>query len=117
MRPPAAFRLRSQTARRARPAHPGSQNCQHATIAFHGRVLGPQGKPVAGASIYTFAPKSEESMPAALRTKAASDGKFQFEIVKVELDAVTERRALGRIDCGCDGRGVRARLGLRAQAA
>ena len=74
---------------------PGQPELQHATIAFHGRVLGPQGKPVAGASIYTFAPKSEESMPAALRTKAASDGKFQFEIVKVELDAVTERGPLG----------------------
>ena len=57
-------------------------------IAFRGRVLAPDGKPAAGAGVYTTAPRGDGSWGGPdLRTRAAADGSFRFELPRAELAA------------------------------
>ena len=62
----------------------------HESLTFQGKVLGPDGKPVAGAVIYTFMPKRGEIPRAVSRAKGGDDGTFQFDLNKAEFDAVID---------------------------
>ena len=60
------------------------------TIAFRGRVLAPDGKPAAGAAVYTVAPRPEwESAEPILRARVAQDGTFRFAITRKAFDDAT----------------------------
>jgi RNA polymerase sigma factor (sigma-70 family) len=84
----------------------GTAKADHETevLAFHGRVLGPDGKPAGGVVLYTVdAGSIREPAQPVLRTNAEVDGTFCFTMPKAELgDAV--------------GRGPRATLTLLATA-
>jgi RNA polymerase sigma factor (sigma-70 family) len=58
------------------------------TLAFRGRVLAPDGRPAGGAGVYTVAPRADGNWAApVLRTRAAADGSFHFDLRRAELDA------------------------------
>ncbi len=60
------------------------------TIVFRGRVLGPDGKPAAGAAISTVAPRpGEDDAEPIARAKAAQDGTFHFVITREAFDEAT----------------------------
>ena len=61
-------------------------------IAFRGRVLAPDGRPAAGAGVYTVAPRpGEDSAEPILRAKAAADGTFRFTITREAFEAATDQ--------------------------
>ncbi len=61
------------------------------TITVRGRVLAPDGKPAAGAGVYTIAsrPDGDPAEPV-LRAKAGADGAYRFAIPGQEFNAVVE---------------------------
>ena len=83
--------LAIQDATRAAEADPAkAAGVQQESVMLHGRVLGPDGKPVSGAMIYTFSPKRGRPIKAVQRPKAGEDGKFQFDVSRAEIDAIAE---------------------------
>jgi RNA polymerase sigma factor (sigma-70 family) len=67
------------------PAAPAEE-----TITASGRVLDPDGKPVAGARLYTFRaragkPPTDENIEAVARGLSDVDGRFRFDASKAEL--------------------------------
>jgi RNA polymerase sigma factor (sigma-70 family) len=61
---------------------------QPEAVTFRGRVLGPDGKPVVAAAVCTLSPRHQEPVEPVLKTKADTDGRFQFDIPRAEFDAV-----------------------------
>jgi len=71
-------------------AGPAKADYETEVLTFHGRVLGPDGKPAAAVALYTVdAGSIRERAQPVLRTKAEVDGTFRFTMPKAELgDAV-----------------------------
>jgi RNA polymerase sigma factor (sigma-70 family) len=75
-----------------RPAGQGKIAAETGLVAIHGRVLGPEGKPAAGAGLYTVRldPTQERAEPV-LRARADTDGTFRFTLPRAELDEAVGR--------------------------
>ncbi len=54
-------------------------------VVLRGRVLGPDGKPAAGASLYTVSPEGERWGAPILRTKAGPDGSFRIVLPRADV--------------------------------
>ena len=84
---------------RPSPHEPGDKNLETTQshtgktekLSFHGRVTGPDGKPVARASIFTLRVVARETLEPVLRVESAPDGKFQFDVSKSEFDSIVEQ--------------------------
>ncbi len=84
---------------RPSPREPGDKNLETTqnragkteTLSFHGRVSGPDGKPVARASIFTLQVVARETLEPVFRVESAPDGKFQFDVSKSEFDSIVEQ--------------------------
>ena len=62
------------------------------TVDFRGKVLGPDGKPAAGAGVFTVAHRLwDESGGPVLRAKADAEGAFRFTVPGSEFDATVEQ--------------------------
>jgi RNA polymerase sigma factor (sigma-70 family) len=79
------------------------------TIAVHGRVLGPDGKPFVGACVYSphlraeHSPRRVEDVEMALRAKTVADGRFRFELPMSERRAGFDPRIIATAPgYGCD---------------
>ncbi len=83
--PPAAEKAKSQ-----RPAVPAAKQDQQSK-AFAGRVLDPDGKPIAGAKLYLlyYTPKK---LPIPVRAASDKDGRFRFTAAKKEFDQSASAR-------------------------
>ncbi len=75
------------------PARAGepTKTTEGALLTFHGRVLGPEERQVAGAAIYTMLPSMVDPIKPILRAKAGVDGRFRFAMPKQEFDAAVRR--------------------------
>ncbi len=89
--PPTERRLSPLEARGQSPETAQRQSGQTENLTFKGRVLGPDGKPVARASIYTLQFDAPESVKPVLRGESAKDGKFQFDVSKSDFDSIVEK--------------------------
>ncbi len=79
-----------------KPAHGDSAGQAKAaegeTVTYQGRVLGPDGKPAAGAALSIIAPGSvHEPDDPAFKTKADTKGSFHFTLPKAEMDKAVAR--------------------------
>ncbi len=83
---------------RSSPPQPGAGTTESArpadqppeTITFQGRVLGSDGKPAAGASIYTVAPSFRASVKPVLQARTGDDGKFRFDMARTEFQSAVD---------------------------
>ncbi len=78
--PPATEKAKPQ-----RPSAPAAKEDQQSK-AFAGRVLDPDGKPIAGAKLYVFCHTPKE-LPIPVRAASGKDGRFRFTIAKKEFDS------------------------------
>jgi RNA polymerase sigma factor (sigma-70 family) len=78
----------AQASTNARPGEPANTTETTAeTINFHGRVLGPDGRPATGVAIYTMLPSMIDPIEPVLRAKTNTDGRFRFAMPKADFDA------------------------------
>jgi RNA polymerase sigma factor (sigma-70 family) len=72
----------------ARPGEPAKTTETTAEVlTFHGRVLGPDGKPTTGAAIYTILPSVIDPIEPVLRAMTGTDGRFRFAMPKADFEA------------------------------
>ena len=74
------------------PATPAKAEGDAELLNFHGRVLGPDGKPLRGAAVYLVDTGSNpERAEPVLKTKTDADAHFRFTLPKAELENVAWR--------------------------
>ncbi len=74
----------ARPAGQAPPAAPAAQQGQ--AFIYHGRVLGPDGKPFEGARVTITAGPQPKGAPD-VRARSGPDGRFRFEVARTELPA------------------------------
>ncbi len=75
-------------------------------ITFRGRVLAPDGKPAAGAGLYTVATRSAEGWAEpVLKSRAGADGSFRFALPRAELDGAGVDRPWSMVTVVADADG------------
>ena len=57
------------------------------TIVYHGRVLGPDGAPIEGATLHLHSYDLDDPNGAAARATSDAEGRFRFEVPKAAFDA------------------------------
>jgi RNA polymerase sigma factor (sigma-70 family) len=69
----------------AKPAAPAVPDDDQGDIAFAGRVLGPDGKPFAGARLHLlyYTPKA---LPVPARATSDAEGRFRFSVARADFD-------------------------------
>jgi RNA polymerase sigma factor (sigma-70 family) len=89
--PPPAAAAKEEPRPPARKQTPGAEDQARNSIPISGRVLDPDGKPIAGAKLYQALRVEfiEHEMPPApkLRGTSGPDGRFQFTVAKADLAA------------------------------
>jgi RNA polymerase sigma factor (sigma-70 family) len=94
-----------QRAEIAEPVHREDKD----TLTLSGRVLNPEGKPLAGAKLYLAKPATlirNENKPAlSHRATSGSDGRFRFAVPKRELDYNAQEKSQPQIMTSADGYG------------
>jgi RNA polymerase sigma factor (sigma-70 family) len=78
--PPAAGKAEAP-----KPATPAAPDAAEGAVTYAGRVVGPDGKPVAGAKVYLlyYTPKA---LPVPARATSDADGRFQFSAARADFD-------------------------------
>jgi RNA polymerase sigma factor (sigma-70 family) len=86
-RPPAQEPPAAQPAAKARPQTPAAKDEDKERIAYAGRVLGPDGRPVAGAKLYLTHDMGYFRKPAPSPEYGTSgpDGRFRFTVPRAEF--------------------------------
>ncbi len=73
------------------PAQPAAKDEDKDAVAYAGRVLGPDGKPIAGARVYfQFATLQEEPIPVRATTEA--QGRFAFTLTRKDIPLSADAR-------------------------
>jgi protocatechuate 3,4-dioxygenase beta subunit len=67
------------------------------TCTYKGRVLDPDGKPVAGAKLYFALPPETEKVPI-VRATTGADGRFQFTATRQEFDKALPQKIPAQVD-------------------
>ncbi len=76
-------------------------------ITFRGRVLAPDGKPAAGAGVYTVATRSSEGWAEpVLKSRAGADGSFRFTLPRAELAGAGVDRPWSMVTVVADADGL-----------
>ena len=79
-------------------AEPPSPSAGPKTITFRGRVVDPQGRPFAGATIHLAGEEIEPSAYRTVRATSGPDGRFRFEVPGKEFTARPGARPWGEVN-------------------
>jgi RNA polymerase sigma factor (sigma-70 family) len=89
---------------RPKPAVTEAEKNPGEKVTVHGRVLGPDGKPFAGAQLY-LSDSGRERTKFPVRTTSGADGRFEFTFAKTELDRTYSDNPTGQVLAAAKGYG------------
>jgi RNA polymerase sigma factor (sigma-70 family) len=83
--PPAAAKAEAPKPEAPKPAAPAAPDEPEGSVTYSGRVLGPDGKPFAGAKLHLlyYTPKA---LPVPARATSDAEGRFQFSVARADFD-------------------------------